>query len=152
MQQITKELPNGTILFVEVKTYEPHSYDLTDSEDGRKIFSVVGVDGVPSFCYLPKGNWQLLGDSKYLTEEQLKEIMPMELIEVTSVTNEYGNDYYAYVNPLDEENAYSTAIESYKSLKESLGVVDECNCSDGDSFNCYKCLKLKSYQVLYKKN
>lgn len=158
MQQINKELPNGTMLFVDVPD-DADRFKVFNDLDKPYLSYFVGVETYRE--YLPKGNWKLLGKSTELTEEQLNEIMPaISTAQLDGVW--YSSDGERFI--------HETALESYNSLKESLGVVDvnfigeepknkDCTCSDCKQDNeVYQeewneaQQQVKSYQVLYKKN
>jgi len=111
-----------------------------------------------SYCIeIPHGNWQLLGSSPGLTEEQLKEIMP----------SYYGGTKFHNYNG---NMMLDTAVEAYTSLKISKGVVDVNPLGEkfipvgSDSVGDYHYQKrlyqqwheakqqVKSFQVLFKKD
>lgn len=59
------------------------------------------------FEQLPKGNWQLIGLSDEITERELADIMPSAL--------------GSYLDFIADMWLFDTALESFKSLMQSLG-------------------------------
>ena len=107
---IQAELEKGTIGFVEVPM-DAEQFELELNNDLYYKKQFMGILTL-HLKALPKGNWQILGLSTELTEEVLKDIM-----------SKYSKaKYFDYVN--DYTHYYETAIKSFNSLKQSLGVFD----------------------------
>lgn len=70
----------------------------------------------------PKTKWELLGKSKELTEEQAKQFMP------SMSTNGIEGVFYSIGK--GERYIYKTAIESFASLKQANGIVDQNKYGD----------------------
>lgn len=66
------------------------------------------------FIRIEKGNWQLLGDSKQLTEEDLVGVMPKVM----------GQHYINHNSKSIIDRWCKTALEAFNSLKESLQLSD----------------------------
>lgn len=80
-------------------------YFRTDDEDYE--------DGYISVT-IPQGNWQVLGDSKQLTEEDLVGVMPKAM----------GQHYINHNSKSIIDRWCKTALEAFNSLKESLQLSD----------------------------
>jgi len=84
----------------------------------------IGMTGIK----LPSGQYQILGKSTELSEEQMKEICE-------SIFDKY---YFDYMNP--ENNNYApgftleTVQESYLSLLEANGIVDRCSIEEPEIY------------------
>jgi hypothetical protein len=99
------ELTTGTLLFVEVPN------------DGNPFNT-----GITAKNPLPDGNWELLGLSHELTEDQLSEVMDAPL-RIPNPTNPYCVEDIAYKSFLNDEY-FHTALESFNSLKQSLNLEE----------------------------
>jgi len=121
MQQITHKLPIGTLMFVEVPKQTKSGECFI--EDTCLYLGNLPYNISSHFIRIDKGNWQLLGSSTDLSEEQLKEIMPRGDADPSG--DRYVVGYGLYYQNI-EVNYWEgvTALEAYTSLKISLGVVD----------------------------
>lgn len=79
----------------------------------KEYLHVGHIHGDAHSLPLPEGNWQILGISTELTEEEWTNLLP---IEVTNIQGFICGDYIDY---LDRNNYYETAKESGLSLLEA---------------------------------
>lgn len=112
---------NGiTILLVEV----PEDVKLWSIDNDNELYLYVSVsDDTPDIIGLGKGQYQILGKSTELSEEQMKEIC--ELLAEFGLNGEaklYMN--YKYNKPVPCTFTCGTVEESYLSLLEANGIVD----------------------------
>ena len=139
---IQSEIERGRIGFVEVP-FEANRFTLFNDADRPYISYFIGVETFRE--YLTQGNWQLLCLSTELTEEHLKDVMP-KLI----------NRYQDFMDSkVVHTFSLSTATESFKSLKQILGVVDkagypDCGCM-GPSEGCKGCDEYEAKQSKVRK-
>jgi len=116
MKEITT---NGiAILLVEVPE-DVKAWSLKHHMDGTlRSLRVSDNESNYELCVLPSGQYQILGKSTELSEEQMKEIC----------ASIFGKYYFDYMNP--ENNNYApgftlyTVQESYLSMLEANGILD----------------------------
>ena len=115
-----KELDSGTLLFVEVPM-DAYDFKLEDGTDYSYWSTMDECFSKPHKFYhsIPEGNWQLLGYSLSLTEEQLKDVM--ELFSITRMRSFCYKDYVKSVGTFSSFTC-QTPLESFQSLKSSLGL------------------------------
>lgn len=88
-----------------------------DSIDNTLYFHGEIPENVQSlFARLPKGNWQLIGLSDEITEEQAA-----SLIDTTLMYKKHKVKSYKYKSYIDGFIGFETSLESFKSLMQSLG-------------------------------
>jgi len=92
----------------------------------------IGMTGIK----LPSGQYQILGKSTELSEEQMKEIVPsFSFDEVTFIYPDY---LHKNADLISDKclNAYEfdTVKESYLSLLEANGIVDRCSIEEPEIY------------------
>lgn len=102
---------NGkTILFVEVPK---EAKDLEIDDDGLHLYELYpNSDMTLGVIELEGADWKLLCLSTEMTDEKAKEIMPLE----------EGAHYFDYVLFRGLQNYVDTALESFQSLVQYLGL------------------------------
>ena len=118
-----KELDSGKLLFVEVPN-EAKGFEIVTNQSVIPYGKALNYEDKPfrgyiNYCGidLPDGNWQLLGFSTELTEEQLKDVMTKRGERYEDFSISVISSQFVYV--------LGTSLESFQSLKSSLGLIDE---------------------------
>lgn len=101
---------------LELSHFNYQKYDYTD--DWTLIFksnedNITYINGDRPHRHLPQGNWQLVGLSDEITEEQASTVIDEPSLFVYV-------DYTAKVD-FGMKRKFDTALESFKSLMQSLG-------------------------------
>jgi len=117
---ITHKLNDFTIGFIPV-TSMAFGFDIQNYTTEVEFIYMLNLEEIsPELCNdetlvtikIPStGNWKILGDSREVTEEQVKEIIPF-----------VGHPWCAYKDYTSNRNWFSTALESYNSMKVMLGL------------------------------
>lgn len=120
--QVEHKTEKGTIVFVKIpdnaKAWKNESYHVNTlwykSEDMRS----------PKHIELPYDDLILIGLTSEVAENEAKMVLPD-----TEIVGEYDNglyveDWYGYIDYVDDDNSFSSPLDSLKSLMQHLQISD----------------------------
>lgn len=108
IELLAVKVPEGASLF---KVTDRLEFDELDQNSGMQM---------PDYIMLPEGNWQIVGISDQLTEEQCREVMPVSYLPFPNF-DPIGFE----VNDELGTTIYNTAKEAFESLMQSERCYSE---------------------------